>query len=902
MPVGIEKVVIVEGVSKTSAPRNFEIKANETVEVKAIYHDGTPKGMQGHAQWIIRPKEGIPYTKSDQEGKIGDTRGITVKPKFCGPKQHIIEAFLDTPINRYPTQLTFRAIAPQKIVSTKWSKTNGGSDIRESAIKYGDDVWLNIQTEGLNGATLVLDIYNRQTGSDKKVTSIGGVQCIHGEVNLQIKNTYTWRAGTGIWTSSKEEFYVKLKVQGTTKTLVDDKKQDIHARYLKIEDEIVTRQVEKAQNARPAIVGESEINVERYELCRFRKIVVADDKKDIPLFEEGKLQLDTKQKSEFQVSEVIHFDLDKSEIRNDAKSVLDGIVRLLLDNPYVPAELGAHCDVRASDEYNDKLSQRRAASAREYLVSKGVSRKVITARGYGKRRLLINGNDISEEEHQQNRRLTIRFKIFGGNAESIVFETIAPDESKKKKIAFTIDTYNTDKCLRRGTNLAHDTKDVKVIELTSQGQKGPFVYDGTSKIEHQVYSNLSISVLKIDALKYIWPHKSSTNNFNFHIHSCRYYTNKEKAAVIVKTYPDIKWDFHFFLKLSNPLAVKWQGLDAPGVQRMRKVNGKIAAESKWKQSEAAFGVVLKASWNKIDDLNYEQDFEVTGKYEDKFKWIYNVFSSLKEISKGITKTTKGKATKTLGNKTPFSVEMVPPNFCIGAEWQLARGEIDKKPIKEIGTEYKFYLKSEPLIGVKLIIDLLGGAITAASYATTGNPVAGDIILAIREWAEKGYESERVQVNFRVWFDLIITGTINGGVDFESNTASDKKSASANLESKLGVELTAGIELSAKVVIVKVGSAHAKGHASAGVKLGITSGHHLKYGTHQGLYYKPSLKIDPCIAQVVVYIEVGLSYKVISADWKPININEKRKFWDEFDIIKNLEDISGRKAEIQLIKP
>ncbi len=902
MPIGIEKVVIVDGSGRTWSPRNFEIKANETVEVKAVYYDGTPEGLQGHAKWIVKSKEGIPYTKNDQGGQIGDTRGLTVKPKFCGPKQHVVEAFLDDPINSYPQQLTFRAVSAQKIVSTKWSKTNGGSDIRKSPIKYGDDVWLNIQTEGLNGAVLEVDIYNKVTGSDTKITTIPGVHCIHGEVNLHIKNTYTWKAGTGWWTSSEEEFYIKIRVQGTNKTLVDDKKQDIHARFLRIKNEVTTRQVEEAKSARPAIVGEAEVNVERYELCRFTKITATDNKKEITLFEEGKLQLDLKQKSEFQVSEVIHFDLDKSNIRSDAKPVLDGIARLLLDNPYVPAELGAHCDIRADHEYNDKLSHRRAAAAREYLVSKGVSSKVIKSRGYGKRKLLIEGEDLSEEEHQLNRRLTIKFEIFGDDAESIVFETIAPDESKKKKIALAIDTYNTDKCLKRGTNLAHDTKDVQVFEITPQGQKGPYRHDGNSKIEHKVYSNLSVSIMKIDALKYIWPHKNKTNNFHFHIHSCRYYSNKEKAAVVVKAYPDIKWDFHFFLKLSNPLSVKWQGLDGPGVQRMRKVNGKIAAENKWKQSEAAIGVGLKANWNKLDDLNYEKDFDLTGKYEDKFKWIYKVFSSLKELSKGITKTTKGKATKTLGSKAPFSVEMVPPNFYFGGEWQLARGEIKEKPIKEIGTEYKIYLKSDPFIGVKLIIDLLGGAITAASYATTGNPVAGDIVLAIREWAEKGYESENVQVNFRVWFDLIISGTISGGVDFQSNTASDKNSASANLESKLGVELTAGIELSAKVVIVKVGSAHVKGHASAGVKLGITSGHHIKYGTYEGLYYKPSLKIDPCIAQVVVYIEVGLSYKVVSADWKPININEKRKFWDEFDIIKNLEDISGRKAEIQIIKP
>tara|TARA_R110000822_G_C15254636_1_gene487678 strand:+ start:378 stop:767 length:390 start_codon:yes stop_codon:yes gene_type:complete len=123
-----------------------------------------------------------------------------------------------------------------------------------------------------------------------------------------------------------------------------------------------------------------------------------------------------------------------------------------------------------------------------------------------------------------------------------------------------------------------------------------------------------------------------------------------------------------------------------------------------------------------------------------------------------------------------------------------------------------------------------------------------------------------------------------------------------LGTKLSVELTAGVELTAKVVIVKVGSASIEGNASAGAKLEIISGHQIAYDSYKGLYYKPKLTLPPCVAQVVVYIEVGLSYKVVSADWRPIDYNKRRKFWKkEIDIIKNLEDISGRKAEIELIK-
>ncbi len=103
----------------------------------------------------------------------------------------------------------------------------------------------------------------------------------------------------------------------------------------------------------------------------------------------------------------IYYDLDKDNIRTDAAIELDKVVQFLMDNPRISAELGSHTDTRATDEYNLALSQRRANSAVQYLISKGVSPDRITAKGYGETTLLIE-NAETEEEHQQNRRTEIR--------------------------------------------------------------------------------------------------------------------------------------------------------------------------------------------------------------------------------------------------------------------------------------------------------------------------------------------------------------------------------------------------------------------------------------------------------------------------------------------------------------
>ena len=104
----------------------------------------------------------------------------------------------------------------------------------------------------------------------------------------------------------------------------------------------------------------------------------------------------------------IYYDLDKAEIRPDAAIELDKLVKILKDNPSIRIELSSHTDARASDAYNDALSQRRAESAVAYIVSQGIAEDRLVAKGYGKRQLIIE-NAQTEEEHQTNRRT--EFKV-----------------------------------------------------------------------------------------------------------------------------------------------------------------------------------------------------------------------------------------------------------------------------------------------------------------------------------------------------------------------------------------------------------------------------------------------------------------------------------------------------------
>lgn len=82
----------------------------------------------------------------------------------------------------------------------------------------------------------------------------------------------------------------------------------------------------------------------------------------------------------------IFYDFDKATLRPESKTALDSIVQVLRDNPNVTIEMASHTDRWGSEEYNQKLSQRRAQSVIDYLVAAGIRPERLSPQGYGKSR------------------------------------------------------------------------------------------------------------------------------------------------------------------------------------------------------------------------------------------------------------------------------------------------------------------------------------------------------------------------------------------------------------------------------------------------------------------------------------------------------------------------------------
>ena len=107
----------------------------------------------------------------------------------------------------------------------------------------------------------------------------------------------------------------------------------------------------------------------------------------------------------------IYYDYNSYSLTKGAKLELDGLAKNMLTNANLKIQLSAHTDSRGNAEYNLELSEKRALSAKNYLVSKGINPNSIQAVGYGETKLRNHCKDkvyCSEAEHIYNRRTEVK--------------------------------------------------------------------------------------------------------------------------------------------------------------------------------------------------------------------------------------------------------------------------------------------------------------------------------------------------------------------------------------------------------------------------------------------------------------------------------------------------------------
>jgi outer membrane protein OmpA-like peptidoglycan-associated protein len=110
----------------------------------------------------------------------------------------------------------------------------------------------------------------------------------------------------------------------------------------------------------------------------------------------------------------VFFAFNKYEIDSFSRQRLDGLVKYLAKYKNYTLKISGYCDSVGGNAYNDRLSEKRASSAKRYLVSRGIpSNKIIETKGFGKRKPV--NNNKTEEDRLANRRVDIVYVVKNGD-------------------------------------------------------------------------------------------------------------------------------------------------------------------------------------------------------------------------------------------------------------------------------------------------------------------------------------------------------------------------------------------------------------------------------------------------------------------------------------------------------
>ena len=139
--------------------------------------------------------------------------------------------------------------------------------------------------------------------------------------------------------------------------------------------------------------------------------------------------------------ENIYFAFDKSSVIDFYKEQMDSVVGVMMQNPGYSLEVQGHTDSKGSDQYNEKLSQRRADEASQYLESKGIAKERIVTKAFGKSMPLVPNDKDGQDDPEgraQNRR--VEFKIIPDkpeNAPDVNYEAGKPVDATKTGPGFS---------------------------------------------------------------------------------------------------------------------------------------------------------------------------------------------------------------------------------------------------------------------------------------------------------------------------------------------------------------------------------------------------------------------------------------------------------------------------------
>jgi outer membrane protein OmpA-like peptidoglycan-associated protein len=721
---------MAKGVKKIKWTGEGTVKSSLSIPNKKVTIDPDQFVLFSVGQWDegiseTDKKKNLTWMLQDRKAKtiikqktlpFNNKYGVKIPRNLCGPFEYYVEASLSGKRDlARESGLRISGYCEPRIKNTKWCTTNDGADVSKTHIfSYGNTIYLNIETEGLNGhKSLIVDVFRLGT----LIFTYTSVDVIDGEINLAMSNTFSWY-GKIKPMKETEQFYIKVKDPTTGKYIVNNKQQTEHAKFLQIKKKIASPDIKTPTNLTPLKVGKPDANAVRYEPFKFETIAI---EKTIVFNKGEKLKKLAHPKET--IKKTLFFDIDSSIINEDGKTRINNVLQFLLEHDHSTITIDGYACVIGKENYNQGLSQRRSDAVKKTFINGGLDAQRIISRGHGE----INATDDKmgrdnikykdTREYIDSRKVNISFVFNGHDAQTIVYETIAP--SHDKNITIDITEYQNKACFRE------KGKHQKKIIVSSPEYSKPLEKVGTS-LTFPVRSNLEY--LDPAPLHYIWP-KVFANEYFVHAHSCRYFSNDKNATIVVNAYPDIKWELAFELKID---VENYSHNHMPAKYRIFEKHQKIATKEGYKrwllnkngEIPIVVGIGLKAEW---DDA--QRKVSLTKEWEKKTEVLAKGLAKSVDLIQGAINVCRGVLEAT---SIPISFGVNYPKFEVVASWYLQK-EDNYLNLAMVG---KVNFGAKPFIGANATIDLIAAAVTIASYGTTGSPAISKIVSKIRKAGKK----------------------------------------------------------------------------------------------------------------------------------------------------------------------
>jgi len=188
-----------------------------------------------------------------------------------------------------------------------------------------------------------------------------------------------------------------IKSEDDSKKAKGKKKKDKEA-VVEIESSEQSNEIEKSQ--------EDESDKKKSSGKNKKQKNLSDKSETTNTVDINKATTDNIEKGDVFTVNNILFDFAKSDLKKSSYKELNKVVNLMKENDAVKIELSAHTDNVGRDKYNLSLSKARAKSSRKYLISKGISSKRISSKGYGERKPIVTNKTV--KGRKQNRRVEIK--------------------------------------------------------------------------------------------------------------------------------------------------------------------------------------------------------------------------------------------------------------------------------------------------------------------------------------------------------------------------------------------------------------------------------------------------------------------------------------------------------------